>query len=113
DALPILREPDGALCSVAQLSQGTQDQLYLALRLAIADLVGGEVPLPLILDDPFVHCDADRLARIQEALRQAARERQIILFSHRADLAAWGSPARVEEGPAGAAGNGILNGTGP
>lgn len=108
-----VREPDGALCSVAQLSQGTQDQLYLALRLAIADLVGGEVPLPLILDDPFVHCDADRLARIQEALRQAARERQIILFSHRADLAAWGSPARVEEGPAGAAGNGILNGTGP
>ncbi|HEY8496303.1 MAG TPA: AAA family ATPase [Limnochordales bacterium] len=90
-------EPDGQECAVAQLSQGAQDQLYLALRLAIADLVGGSAPLPLLLDDPFVNCDAERLARIRAALEEASVQRQIVLFSHRNDFAAWGRPVHMEE----------------
>lgn len=92
-----LREPDGTPCAVAQLSQGAQDQLYLALRLAIADLVGGDVSLPMLLDDPFVNCDAQRLERIRQALTEASRERQIVLFSHRDDFTTWGVPASVDE----------------
>lgn len=91
-------EPDGQGCAVAQLSQGAQDQLYLALRLAIADLVGGEAPLPLLLDDPFVNCDAGRLARIRTALEEVAGKRQIVLFTHRDDLASWGRPVQLAEG---------------
>ncbi|HEY8418428.1 MAG TPA: hypothetical protein VIK93_10400, partial [Limnochordales bacterium] len=85
-----IREPDGRPCAVAQLSQGAQDQLYLALRLAIAELVSGEAPLPLLLDDPFVNCDAARMERIRETLAEVSRERQVVLFTHRQDLAAWG-----------------------
>ena len=93
-----VREPDGRPCAVAQLSRGAQDQLYLALRLAIAELVSGEVPLPLLLDDPFVHCDAARLERIREALAEVSRQRQVVLFTHRQDLAAWGRGVQVVTG---------------
>ena len=52
------------LISPAQLSKGARDQLYISLRLAIADLLAQDVRLPLILDDPFVNCDAERLQRM-------------------------------------------------
>lgn len=74
----------------AQLSQGTRDQLYFALRLAIADLLTDQARLPLILDDPFVNSDAERLQRIHQALLAAAKERQILLFTHQQPLADWG-----------------------
>ncbi|MBO8140599.1 MAG: AAA family ATPase [Firmicutes bacterium] len=90
-------EPSGQRCAVGQLSQGTRDQLYLALRLAIADLVAEDAPLPLLFDDPFVNCDAGRLERIREALESIARQRQILLVAHRVELSAWGRPARVWE----------------
>ncbi len=85
-------EPDGAVLSPAQLSQGAQDQLYLALRLAIGDLIAEEVRLPFVFDDPFLNCDEDRLAHIRAALDRLAGERQVLLLSHRADFAAWGTP---------------------
>jgi len=85
-------EPDGAVLSPAQLSKGAQDQLYLALRLAIGDLIAEEVRLPFVFDDPFLNCDDERLGHIRSALGELARERQVLLLSHRADFAAWGSP---------------------
>ena len=68
----------GPLHGVGQLSQGAQDQLYLALRLAVADLVAAKSRLPLLLDDPFVNCDEQRLERIRAALAELARQRQVI-----------------------------------
>jgi uncharacterized protein YhaN len=38
----------------------------------------------VLLDDPFAHFDADRLARTLEWLAEAAGERQIILFATQA-----------------------------
>lgn len=89
-----VREPEGVESSPAQLSQGAQDQLYLALRLAIADLLAQDVRLPFIFDDPFLNCDQERLDRIRGALESLAPERQVLLLSHREELADWG--ARVE-----------------
>jgi chromosome segregation protein len=83
-----------------QLSQGTRDQLLLALRLAVLDLLAQEVPLPLVLDDPFAHWDERRLARAREMLRALARERQVVLLSHRREFAAWGEPVTSAEAPA-------------
>ena len=85
-------EPDGTVLSPAQLSKGAQDQLYLALRLAIGDLIAEEVRLPFVFDDPFLNCDEERLTYIRAALSRLAEERQVLLLSHRADFAAWGSP---------------------
>lgn len=90
-----VQDPDGPLHSVAQLSQGAQDQLYLALRLAVADLMADEVRLPLLLDDPFVNCDDQRLERIRAALQELARDRQVLLLTHRELFGSWGTPVAL------------------
>lgn len=88
-------EADGARLAPEQLSQGALDQLALATRLAAADLLADAAPLPIFLDDPFVHFDAERLGRMRESLARLSRSRQWILLTHRADLAAWAEPIEI------------------
>lgn len=65
------------------LSTGARDMLHLACRLALAHfLSGGGLDLPLILDDPFAHCDDPRtIAGIQVLLDSIAPEHQVILLA--------------------------------
>ena len=74
---------------IGQLSQGAQDQLYIALRLGVADLTStsDNIKVPLILDDPFLTSDDERLERIKEALQSL--DRQVILLSHSPRFADW------------------------
>lgn len=68
--------------SVLTLSQGTADQLYLAVRLAVCDLAlpeGGKTPL--VLDDALIHFDDVRMALALEHLLERAKGQQILLFS--------------------------------
>ncbi len=68
---------------VKELSEGTVDQLYLALRLAALEhhaSVG--VPLPLILDDVLLNCDDERTEAALVALAEVARTVQVLLFTH-------------------------------
>ena len=66
----------------AFLSQGTADQLYLALRLAICELaLPEEDPCPLILDDALVNFDEKRLDAALALLRKIAEKRQVLLFT--------------------------------
>ncbi len=60
-------------------SEGTADQLYLALRLAVARELSPEAPL--ILDDALVRFDDTRLAAAMNILNEEASQRQIILFT--------------------------------
>lgn len=60
-------------------SDGTMDQLYLALRLAVAEELIPDVPL--VLDDAFVRFDDDRLKAALEILKNTARDKQVILFT--------------------------------
>ena len=62
------------------LSQGAADQLYLALRLAICDMV---LPkgVPLMLDDALVTFDDDRMAAALDYLVELSEKRQILLFT--------------------------------
>ena len=67
---------------VLALSQGTADQVYLAVRLAICTLVlPEEEPSPLVLDDALTNFDDHRLALALEVLRGLGEERQILLFT--------------------------------
>jgi hypothetical protein len=91
-------EEGGAELEPKRLSQGAQDQLALATRLAVADMVSDNLPLPLVLDDPFLNCDDERLARIEEALREVALSRQVILLSHDSSFLSWGEPVRLLAG---------------
>ena len=60
-------------------SDGTVDQLYLSLRLAVA---GELIPkAPLVLDDAFVRFDDTRLKAALEILKEEAQQKQVILFT--------------------------------
>jgi DNA repair exonuclease SbcCD ATPase subunit len=79
----------GAVVDIDRLSVGTQKQAYLVQRLELVRLLcPGDGALPVLLDDPFAHFDADRLARTLEWLAEAAAERQIILFATQRRVAA-------------------------
>ena len=65
-----------------QLSKGTYDQLYLSIRLAMADNLLMNEPGFLILDDPFLASDSERLLNQIDILRSLVVEGwQIIYFS--------------------------------
>lgn len=67
---------------LAYLSQGTADQLYLALRLALADLLLPQPDAcPLILDDAFLTFDDQRLTLALEVMTELAQSRQVLLFT--------------------------------
>jgi uncharacterized protein YhaN len=69
--------------SVAALSEGTRDQLYLALRLAaIEDHVANAPPLPFIGDDILQTSDDSRAIASLHALRDVSHHVQVILLSH-------------------------------
>jgi len=72
-------------------SAGVLDQLFFACRLGLADALADDVRLPLLLDDPFVHFDADRYRAALELLTRVAQQTQVILFTCRAlPEGAWG-----------------------
>ena len=82
--LALSAEPSGDPTprSIQVLSQGAADQLYLAVRLAICQLVlPPEKHIPLILDDVFASFDDQRLAAALEWLFQESQNRQILLFT--------------------------------
>ena len=60
-------------------SDGTVDQLYLALRLAVARELIPDAPL--VLDDAMVRFDNDRLQAALEILKQEAKTKQVIVFT--------------------------------
>ena len=82
---------DGSECPVDALSEGTADQLFLALRVATEEAQAASAePFPFIADDLLVHFDDTRAARAIRLLAGLGRTAQVILFSHHdhiADLA--------------------------
>ena len=71
------------------LSQGTMEQVYLALRLAIIDhLDSGGEHLPLFMDEALVNWDASRRDRAFELLERVAEQRQVFLFTCHPAMAA-------------------------
>jgi AAA domain len=72
------------------LSYGTAEQVYLLLRIALADhLTRNHDTCPLILDDITVHADLARTHDILDLLLNIATHRQVILFSQEEQVAAW------------------------
>ena len=69
------------LVPVSQVSSGTMDQVYLALRMAAARLLQtGHDQMPLIFDDSFVQYDDERLKTALKWLSQAY-DNQLIIFT--------------------------------
>jgi uncharacterized protein YhaN len=79
---------------IAGLSDGTRDQLYLALRLAaIEDRVARVAPCPVILDDILIHSDDFRASAALQVLAEIAQRTQVLFFTHHSRLADLGLKA--------------------
>ena len=85
------------------LSRGTIQQIYFALRLAMVDLVEGDEPLPLFLDEMFVNWDPGRTTSGLAALANMPGDRQVFLFTADpfwAERAVQDVPAHIVRTPA-------------
>ena len=80
------------------LSQGAADQLYLAVRLAICDMVlPRDRACPVLLDDALVNFDDERMAAALDYLLELSERRQVLLFTcqrREGDYLRWASPGR-------------------
>ena len=65
--------PDGEQKSVDFLSGGTRDLAYIAVRLALVDMLYTERP-PLVFDESFAHQDNVRAKAMMKALVKLANE---------------------------------------
>jgi uncharacterized protein YhaN len=79
---------DASECPVEALSEGTRDQLYLALRIAAVEAhAAGTEPLPFIADDLLATFDDVRAGLALALLARLGRTTQTILFTHHAHIA--------------------------
>ena len=78
-SIHVSTQEENTLRSSQWRSEGTVDQLYLALRLAVAEELTPDAPL--VLDDAMVRFDDKRLATALHILTEMAENKQVILFT--------------------------------
>ena len=79
--------PDGEVVAVPGLSTGTEDQLFLALRIAaVEDYLARTVALPFVADDLFINFDPERAAAGFKVLGQLAERTQVLFYTHHPHL---------------------------
>ena len=79
-ALTVL-DPRGSRLDSSQLSRGATEQLYLAMRFALARQHARTTSLPLVLDDVLVNADPPRKRHLARELHVVATDLQVLLFT--------------------------------
>ena len=75
--------PDGSRVNVSGMSDGTCDQLYLALRFATLEArLETSEPMPFIVDDILINFDDARSRATMKIMAELAGKNQVILFTH-------------------------------
>lgn len=77
----IVERNDGVRFEPNELSQGTKEQLYLAIRLALATVHSEKSPFPILIDDIFVNFDEKRRLQAEAVLKEMSEHHQIIFFT--------------------------------
>jgi uncharacterized protein YhaN len=81
-----VRETEERL-GVEELSDGSRDQLFLALRLGgIYRYLDRNPPFPFLVDDILVHFDDERSRKTLSILAQLAQKTQVLFFTHHRHL---------------------------
>ncbi len=92
-----VRPKGRGVVGVEGMSDGTADQLYLAVRLAsLESYLEKNEAMPFIVDDVLIHFDNERAAETLKILAQLAQKTQIIFFTHHQHLVDLAS-AHVDE----------------
>jgi len=82
-----IRIEENKTVPVAGMSDGTADQLYLALRLAsLEQYLSHNEPLPFIVDDILLRFDDDRSAATLKVLADISQKTQVIFYTHHQHL---------------------------
>jgi len=87
---PVLEcvRPGGTSVTVEGLSDGSRDQLFLALRIASLERhFDNNEPIPFILDDILVNFDDARSRASLEVLAELSQKTQVLFFTHHARVA--------------------------
>ena len=67
--------------AIENISGGEREQIYLATRLALADVLAKGERQMVVLDDVLVATDAGRLARVMAILEEAAQRLQVLVLT--------------------------------
>ncbi|MFP4049758.1 MAG: ATP-binding protein, partial [Desulfovermiculus sp.] len=79
---------DADRVQVQGMSDGTRDQLYLALRLASLEYrLEKSEPMPFIVDDILVNFDEERTRAALQAMARLGEKNQVLVFSHHRQVA--------------------------
>jgi uncharacterized protein YhaN len=82
-----IRNRDREVVRVECMSDGTTDQLYLALRLAGLEMyMKNNEPIPFIMDDILIKFDNERAAATLKVLAKLSEKTQLIFFTHQHHL---------------------------
>jgi uncharacterized protein YhaN len=82
-----IRPVSQEIVGVKGMSDGSSDQLYLALRLAaLEDWLDMHEPIPFIVDDILLNFDNDRAVAALKALAELSKRTQVIFFTHHEHL---------------------------
>ncbi|PVX76334.1 ATP-binding protein [Paraburkholderia unamae] len=77
------RRGNGKSVEVNGMSEGTRDQLFLALRIAALELqLQSKAALPFVADDLFINFDDERAKAGFEALRNLSAKTQVLFLTH-------------------------------
>ena len=77
-----IRDRTGKSKGVIQMSRGTKEQLYLAMRLGlIEEYEKRSEPMPIIMDDVLANFDDDRGSLAAEAIRKFSENRQVLVLT--------------------------------
>lgn len=77
----VARAHGGEPVAAEVLSRGTREQLWLCLRLALAEDLARDRPLPLLVDDLLGTSDPERSRHVAEVLAEVAGNQQVWLFT--------------------------------
>lgn len=81
DQVVVARSAGGDPVPATVLSRGTREQLWLCLRLALAEDLSRDRPLPLLVDDLLGTSDPERSLHVARVLAEVARRQQVWLFT--------------------------------
>jgi DNA repair exonuclease SbcCD ATPase subunit len=85
-----VRSGNGPWRRAELLSHGASEQVYLLLRMALAEhLSAPDETCPLILDDPIATSDEKRRRAVLDTLLAVSESTQVILFTHDRDTRDW------------------------
>ncbi len=85
------KEKNDWLVPDVYLSQGTIDQIYFVIRLAILSVICKDASPPLIVDDAFVTFDEARLQGVKDVLQKVSSKYQVVMLTCHKDYNPWGN----------------------